>query len=45
MNQKKATELRRLAHNQWVDLSPEYQKIFTVKKLYKILKRKLKNDK
>jgi len=44
MNQKKATELRRKAHNQWVNLTPEYQKVFTIKMLYKRLKKKLKNE-
>ena len=43
MNQKKSKELRRKAHNQWVLLKPEYQKLFTVKQLYKQLKKDLKN--
>lgn len=35
MNQKKATELRRKAHNTWVNLSKEMQKQFTVHQVYK----------
>ena len=45
MNQKKAKELRRKAYNQWVFLKPEYQKLFTVKQLYKQLKKDMKNGK
>ncbi len=43
MNQKKATELRRIAHNQWVNMSPEIKKKCTVKQVYKYLKKKIKN--
>ena len=45
MSEKKAKELRRQAHNMWVDMKPEYQKIFTVKQVYKKLKKDLKNAK
>lgn len=45
MNQKKAKELRRKAHNQWVDLPKEYQEKFTVHQLYKQLKKDLKRSK
>lgn len=43
MNEKKAKDLRRQAHNMWIDLKPEYKKVFTVKMLYKQLKKDLKN--
>ena len=42
MNEKKAKELRRKAYNQWIMLKPEYKKLFTVKQLYKQLKKELK---
>ncbi len=41
---KKAKELRRQAHNMWVDMKPEYQKMFTVKQVYKQLKKDLKRS-
>ncbi len=43
MNEKKAKDLRRQAHNMWIDMKPEYQKIFTVHQVYKQLKKDLKN--
>ena len=45
MNQKKATELRRKAHNEWLKLRPEQRKVISVKKVYKHLKKELKNAK
>ncbi len=43
MNEKKAKELRRKAHNQWIGYKKEYQKMFTVHQVYKKLKKDLKN--
>ena len=39
MNGKKAKELKRKAHNEWVNLKPEYQKIFTVRRVYQQMKK------
>ena len=39
MNGRKAKELRRKAHNEWIKLKPMYQKQFTVKQICKVLKR------
>ncbi len=43
MNGKKAKALRRKAYKEWLKLKPEYQKIFTVKQVYKQIKKELKN--
>ena len=43
MNGKVSKELRRKAFNKWILLKPEYQKLFTVKQLYKQLKKDMKN--
>ena len=45
MNGKKARELRRQAYNMWIDMKPEYKKLFTVHQVYKQLKKDLKNAK
>ena len=45
MSEKKFKELRRKAHNTWINLPKEYQKNFTVKQVYKQLKKDLKNGK
>lgn len=38
MNGKIVKELRRKAHNQWISLKPEYQKLFTVRQIYQQMK-------
>ena len=43
MNGKKTKDLRRQAHNMWINLKPEYKKAFTVHQLYKQIKKDLKN--
>lgn len=45
MNEKKAKDLRRQAHNMWIDMKPEYQKMYTVQQVYKQLKKDLKRRK
>ena len=39
MNSKVAKELHRKAHNQWINLKPEYQKLFTVRRIYQQMKK------
>ena len=43
MNEKKAKDLRRQAHNMWVGMKTDIQKMFTVHQVYKQLKKDLKN--
>lgn len=45
MSEKNYKELRRKAHNQWINLPEEYKKKFTVHQLYKQLKKDLKRGK
>lgn len=45
MSEKNCKELRRKAHNEWIGYKKEYQKLFTVKQVYKQMKKDLKNKK
>ena len=45
MNQKKAKELRRKAHNEWLKLKPDARKVISEIMVYKHLKKELKNVK
>ena len=42
MNNKRAKELKRKAYNEWVNLKPEYQKLFTVRRIYQQMKKAYK---
>ena len=45
MNGKKCKELRRKAHNEWIGYKKDYQEMFTVKQVYKQMKKDLKRSK
>ena len=45
MSEKNYKELRRKAHNEWIGYKKDYQEMFTVKQVYKQMKKDLKRSK